>query len=292
MATLQEERRVAQCDHCATRRRYSADGQHIQYGMLGIAAFKNQTIGCAIALSAMLGIASPTMAGDSLAAAPLPASDWAGHWLVRARATYLIMGSDVDKAYVDPPGPFFPLTGGVLPGGGADVSNQLIPELDFSYFVTNNYALEVICCVTKHKVDATGVLGDTINAVTGTGRELVDTWAIPATILLQFHMPMGAFKPYVGAGPTYAIFVGTEVGSGLAPVVSSVKVEDTWGVTGQFGADISMGGNWLLNLDAKYMFLEPDVFWRGKGILAGRSLVADNLQLDPWIVSVGLGYKF
>jgi outer membrane protein W len=26
--------------------------------------------------------------------------------------------------------------------------------------------------------------------------------------------------------------------------------------------------------------------------LAGRSLVADNLKLDPWILSVGLGYKF
>lgn len=242
----------------------------------------------------MLGLSSPAAAGDSLMAepAPAPASDWAGHFLVRLRASYLIMEGDVDKAYVNPPGPFFPLSGGVLPGHDTEVSNQLIPELDLSYFVSNNYALEVICCATKHTVDATGALGDTINAVTGTGRELAETWAIPATILLQFHMPMGAIKPYVGAGPTYAIFLDSEVGSGLAPVAKSVKVEDSWGVTGQVGVDIGVGGNWLLNLDAKYMFLEPDVSWRGKGILAGRSLVADNLKLDPWILSVGLGYKF
>jgi outer membrane protein len=241
----------------------------------------------------MLSISSPAAAGDSLTAAPAPAgAGWAGHFLVRARATYLDMEGDVDKAHIEPPGPFFPLSGGVLPGHDAEVSDQWIPELDFSYFVNDHIALEAICCATKHTVDATGVLGDTINAVTGTGREVAETWAIPATILLQFHIPMGAFKPYVGAGPTYAIFVDSQVGRGLQPVASSVKVDDTWGVTGQFGADIAVGGNWQLNLDAKYMFLEPDVYWKGKGILAGRSLVADNLKLDPWILSVGLGYKF
>jgi len=251
-------------------------------------------IGFALGLGVISSAGSPAMAGDSLQAPPPMASsdDWAGHFLVRARATYLIMEGDVDKAYINPAGPFFPLSGGVLPGHDASVTNQWIPELDFSYFLTNNFAVEAICCATKHTVDATGALGDTINAVTGTGREVASTWAIPATILFQFHIPMGAFKPYVGAGPTYAIFVDSQVGSGLAPVAKSVKIDDSWGVTGQFGADIAIGGNWQLNVDAKYMFLEPDVSWRGKGILAGRSLVVDNLKLDPWILSAGIGYKF
>lgn len=250
-------------------------------------AKSRKVISCAVAIAAMLGVVPPVAAAD-LGDTPLPTmaleDDWAGHWLVRARAAYLLMEGGIDRAH---------LSGGpTLPGTGVHVSNQLIPELDISYFVTNNIAVEVICCLTKHDVKATGALGATINGITGTGAQIADTWAIPATLLLQYHMPMQGWKPYVGAGPTYAWFVDEEVGAGLRPIASKVNVHDSWGFTLQAGADVPLGGNWLLNFDAKYMFLEPDVTWTGKGPLAGTNLIADNLHLDPWILSVGLGYKF
>jgi outer membrane protein len=235
--------------------------------------------------------------------APVVDASWANHWLVRVRASYLLMRDDVDKARIS--NSTFNLApviaNGVLVGTGADVTNQLIPELDISYFLTNNIAAEIICCATRHRVDATGALLNSINTAAGalgqlgTGTEIASTWAIPATVLLQYHFHMGnGLKPYVGAGPTYAIFVGEKVGSNLQGATSKVEVQNTWGFTVQAGTDIDMGGNWFLNLDAKYMYLQPDVTWTAKGALAGiaTSLIADDLRLDPWILSVGLGYKF
>lgn len=258
-----------------------------------------------MAIVAMIGGLSPAKAdGYSLKEQPAPATDaWANHWLVRARASFLVMRDDIDNAHLTAPINLPPanIVNGQLPGSGADITNQLIPELDVSYFLTNNIAVEVICCVTKHSVNATGALGNSINSAvaaltgTGAGTEVASAWALPATILFQYHHDMGGgFKPYVGAGPTYGIFVNEKVGAGLQPVTSKVEVQNTWGFTLQAGADVAMGGNWFLNLDAKYMYLQPDVTWTGKTgtALDGVSLIAEDLQLDPWILSVGLGYKF
>ena len=175
--------------------------------MSGIQATTNKeqlrvAVACAAAIGVMLSVGAPAMAGrlaDGARRRRLRAG-WAGHWLVRARATYLLMEGDVDKCLHRSGGPLLSSHGGVLPGDDADVTNQLIPELDISYFVNNNSALEAICCVTKHSVTATGALGDTINAVTGTGRELASTWAIPATILAAVSYADGRIQAVCRCG--------------------------------------------------------------------------------------------
>lgn len=250
----------------------------------------------AIAVGAVgfVGGAAADGYGSSIKDAPVAASeDWAGHWLVRLRATYLMMEDDIDRAFVTP-------AGVPIPGEEANVSNQLIPELDISYFLTNNLAVEVICCATKHDVHAEGALLANVSGAldafgySHTGTELASTWAVPATVLLQYHQDLGnGFKPYLGAGPTYSLFLGEDVGGLLSGAASKVRVENTLGFTLQAGTDIAIGNNLFLNFDVKKMFLTPDVKWTiNSGALAGQRLVAEELDLSPWIFSVGVGMKF
>src|SRR5689334_17518607 len=39
-----------------------------------------------------------------------------------------------------------------------NLGNAFVPEIDFSYFVTDNIALELIAATTRHKVDAHGAI--------------------------------------------------------------------------------------------------------------------------------------
>lgn len=40
-------------------------------------------------------------------------------------------------------------------GGGANISNSFVPEVDFSYFFAKNFSAELILATTRHKVNTT-----------------------------------------------------------------------------------------------------------------------------------------
>lgn len=48
---------------------------------------------------------------------------------------------------------------------------------------------------------------------------------------------------------------------------------------------MSLGGGWYLNADVKKTFIETDASWQGTAIAA-------NVEIDPWIYSIGVGYRF
>lgn len=164
-----------------------------------------------------------------------------------------------------------------LIGGKVDASNSWTAEVDFSYFFTDNIAAELIAATTKHKMSVKGSTGGDVG--------LGDVWLLPPTLTLQYHfMPKSAFSPYIGAGATYAVFYNEKVGAGL----SSVNYDNAWGVALQAGFDYALGGNWFLNADVKKIFLNTDVTVRTN---AGATIKADT-DLDPWVVGLGVGFKF
>jgi outer membrane protein len=167
--------------------------------------------------------------------------------------------------------------GGAPIAGDAEASTEVIPAATLSYFLTKNVAVELFCCFSKHEVDGKGALA-------GLG-EVADTWVFPPAVTLQYHFDgLGAFKPYVGAGFQYIYAFYEGVGDN-ALGATGVKVDDAIGLTLQAGIDISMGGGWYLNADVKKTWIEHEVSWTGTGVTA-------DLELDPWIVSAGLGYRF
>lgn len=151
-----------------------------------------------------------------------------------------------------------------------ELDNEFIPTATLTYFFNNNLAVELFCCFAK------------LDAELG-GANVADFWVFPPALTLQYHFDsMGGLKPYVGAGIQY-IAPFSEKGKGPLTGVD-VEVDDALGFTLQAGIDIEMGQGWYLNADVKKTWIEHTVS-------VGGAEVAD-LGIDPWIFSVGLGYRF
>lgn len=171
----------------------------------------------------------------------------------------------------------------VIPGADADVSTEVIPALTLSYFLSNNLAVELFCCFAKHEIDGAGSITNL--------NEIADTWIFPPALTLQYHFTgMGSWKPYVGAGVQYINFFDTGTGDNVLGA-TSVDIDDAWGFTLQAGIDVSLGNGWSLNADVKKTWLDTQVTWHNNAALGGLNVVGDA-DLDPWIFSAGLGYRF
>jgi len=177
-------------------------------------------------------------------------------WMVRVRAVDLLWANGQ--------------SGSVVQGANVKAKDQIIPELDVSYFFTKNIAAELVLTYPQSiQIDAGGNKLGTIKA-------------LPPSLLLQYHFTdFGAFKPYVGAGVNYTIFSSRNNLSGGAYSVDS----SSFGAVGQVGMDYMFDKNWGLNVDLKYATMSTNVT-DSAGANVGK------LTLNPWMPAVGVAYKF
>jgi len=162
--------------------------------------------------------------------------------------------------------------------GTAHESNNVVPELDGTYFFTPNLSAELIAAVTYHNVKDVGSIAGTV--------PLGSVRLLPPTLTAQWHfLPQSAINPYVGAGINYTFFYGVK--GSTSPIVYSTHYSDNVGGALQVGADVHLTGNWYFNVDVKKLFLETDVTL---GTAVGQ--VKAKASLDPWIFGTGFGYRF
>jgi outer membrane protein len=215
--------------------------------------------------------------------APMLAKAEAGDWVVRARAVNVSpnedsrLGQTVNKNVA-------PV---MSPGAELSVDNNIIPELDISYYITKNIAAELILALgTKHDVS---IKSDALSYVGN--QNLGSINALPPTLTLQWHFnPDQTFDPYVGAGVNYTKMLDRNLRfSSGALAGSKIKIEnDSWGYALQAGLDINLKDGWLLNADVKYVTISTDV----KANVAGTWTKIDSLDIDPWVIGFGIGRKF
>lgn len=184
----------------------------------------------------------------------------AGDWLVRARAIYVTPDESADISI----------------GGKPAIDNSVMPELDFSYFFTDNIAVELILAVTPHDVGAVGTdIGDV---------DAGDVTLLPPTLTLQYHfMPKEKMSPYIGVGVNYTKFFDADVPSG--GVITDIDYDSSFGLALQAGIDYAINDRWLINVDVKKIWINTDV-----SINAGA--VTADVDIDPWIFGFGVGYRF
>jgi outer membrane protein len=181
-------------------------------------------------------------------------------WLVRVRA--LALAPDASSS----------ITG---IGGSVDADNDYVPELDITYSFNKNWAAELILAPTRHDMRDNGSpLGNV---------DLGRVSLLSPILTLQYHLfPERSFRPYVGAGVNYTTFYDEAAAGGA---VTAIDYEDNFGWALQVGFDAAIDEHWALNFDLKKVFLNTDVSLNGGAILA-------DVDLDPWIFSVGIGYRF
>ncbi|MGM0454403.1 MAG: OmpW/AlkL family protein, partial [Thermodesulfobacteriota bacterium] len=114
--------------------------------------------------------------------------------------------------------------------------------------------------------------------------DLGDVWVIPPTLTLQYHfLPDEKFRPYIGAGVNYTIF--TDPNKGVT--VNDTDYDNSFGYALQVGADIGLTEKFFLNFDLKKLYLETDADVKALG-----TTVSTDVDIDPWLVGAGIGYRF
>ena len=220
----------------------------------------------AAALAAMLGIAA--------IASPAAAEDGQGKLQIKLLRTAVLPDGNISDVNVDIVG--LPVT--TQPAA----SDNVVPTVAIEYFFTDNVSLETICCLSQHDVDGTTGLP---------GAELVsDAQVIPATFTLKYHFNAGGIKPYLGAGATYFLWIKDKPGAATIPLgVTDTDLSDEFGLVLQGGVDIPINDSGLgLSLDAKKYFVGTTARWYAGNTLA----IETEHELDPWVLSAGLAWRF
>lgn len=173
-----------------------------------------------------------------------------------------------------------------LPAGtDTAASDNWVPTVAIEYFLADSVSVETICCLTSHHVDGAG-------AIEGVDNLIDDILILPATVTLKYHLNAGPAKPYVGAGPAWFLVLESKVGAGGAAALgaASAQVKSKVGFALQAGLDIPVGTSGLgVSLDAKRYFVRPTARFSDA---AGATLLETRHELDPWVVSAGLSYRF
>ncbi len=230
-----------------------------------------------------------TMLALAVAAAFSPQFVFAeeGDWVVRLRAVNVSPNEDsrLGKTVNN-----LGLGNLMTPSSELKVDSNTIPELDISYYFTKHLAAELILALgTKHDVkvsgDSAGVIGN---------QNLGEVNLLPPTLTLQWHFnPDQTFDPYVGVGVNYTRMLDRNLKfkSG-ATAGEKIKIEsDSWGMAFQAGVDINLKDGWLLNADVKYIKIDTDVKWKGP-LSGGQWTKIDSLDINPWVVGIGIGKRF
>lgn len=154
----------------------------------------------------------------------------------------------------------------------AYATSDVEPELDVSYFFTDNIAVEAIAGWTRHAVK-----GNPGSLDAGTVRLL------PPTITGQYHFfTKSRISPYIGAGWNYT-FIFDERGGALG----DNKFGNATGPALQAGVDIALTGGLSLNLDVK------KIWWvSGSDFTLANGADKGTANLDPLLVGIGVGYRF
>jgi outer membrane protein len=107
-----------------------------------------------------------------------------------------------------------------------------------------------------------------------------------------FLKPKSRFQPYVGLGLNYTRFYNEKLSSSAVADFnggSDLEMKDSIGLTVQAGIDYKIGSNFVLNAAVWRMGMSSTVRWKGDN---GGTRYKADVDIDPWVYSVGVGYIF
>ncbi|AQZ93833.1 OmpW family protein [Halopseudomonas phragmitis] len=214
----------------------------------------------------------------ALLAASVAQAHQAGDIIVRAGA--IVVDPREDSSGIK--------TGGANLGGKATLNKDTQLGLNFAYMLTDQFAVELLAATPfKHEVGVAGSPAglDALNGKLGTIKHL------PPTLSALWY-PLqnnSAFQPYVGAGVNFTWFFDEEVGSeAKGKGFRGLSLDNSWGWAAQIGADYMLTENLMVNAQVRYI----DISTTGYTHLDGVGRLKVDVDVDPFVYMVGLGYKF
>lgn len=207
------------------------------------------------------------LGGLSLLAAPASAYQ-AGDFIVRAGAAGVLPTGDG--------------THPAASGPNVEADDGWSLGLTATWMATNNIGVGVLAAWPfEHDIETKGGLA-------GTG-DAADTKHLPPTVTMQYHFnTTSKLHPYIGAGINYTNFFSEDTNPAGALSGGSIKLDDSWGLALEVGADYELQNNWLVSAQVWYIDIDTDATVSGLGALDA----SFNVEIDPWVVMIGVGKKF
>ncbi|MEH6528778.1 MAG: OmpW family outer membrane protein [Porticoccus sp.] len=221
---------------------------------------------------------STVLAGSLLLGAASVTAYEAGDFIVRAGAANVDPNDDSDA---------LELNGTALAGTEAEVDDDTQLGLTFTYMLTNHIGVGLLAA-TPFEHDLKADMGGGVKYDAGSAKQL------PPTVTLQYFPMDGAskFQPYVGVGVNYTKFFDEDVDSELENALGldggDLELDDSWGWAAQAGFDYAIDEHWLLNASVWYIDLQTDAKFKFDQPV----VVEADVDVDPWVYMIGIGYKF
>lgn len=157
---------------------------------------------------------------------------------------------------------------GQLSVGDISVNSHFDPSVSVGYFFSPNWALDVLLALPfEHEFSINGTKAGS-------------TAQLPPTLTLQYHFLPGAkVQPYVGVGANLTLFMDEQLRSG-----NELKLDPSVGLAAQVGVDIPLNANWRVGLDARYIDIDSKASVDGVDV--------GTVEVDPYVLSINLGYRF
>jgi len=155
-----------------------------------------------------------------------------------------------------------------------------------SYMLTDHISIDApLSLPFKHDINGAG-------AIAGVGK-IGEVRALPITLLGQYRFmeATSAFRPYLGAGITYAKFYKARSTAALSALTggtpsdpTTISVKSKFAATLQLGAAYALTDRWFVEADLTHTFLKTRAT-----LSTGQTIDA---KLDPDSYSIAIGYRF
>lgn len=167
--------------------------------------------------------------------------------------------------------------------GALEVDDGYGLEIDATLLISELFTAEISAAVSRHELRLTEA-GACCGSADGG-----EVWILPITLLVRYHLPVyGPWDPYAGLGLTWAAPY-YDLASELEDVgVERLDLEGGVGFAAQIGVGYAIDARWRANLDLRHLGYSLDARVR----TAEGDLDPVPLDLEPWVLSLGLGYRF
>ena len=217
--------------------------------------------------------------------APLAHAHKAGDIIVRAGAATVDPKEDSSRISTA-------ATAGPVAGTSAGVDSNTQLGLAAAYMLTDHVGIELLAATPfSHGISVKGI-DAALGAPNGTfDGSFADIKHLPPTLSVQYY-PMSSeskVQPYVGAGINYTMFFDEDLtsrqkGNGF----SNLQLDDSIGLALQAGVDVMLTENLLFNAAVWY----ADIDTKATADHSTLGKVKVDVDIDPFVYMVGLGYKF
>lgn len=170
--------------------------------------------------------------------------------------------------------------------------------ITFTYMFSDNLGIGVLAATPfEHDLEAD------LNSIGASDVDAGSIKHLPPTVTLQYF-PLdnnSAFQPYIGVGINYTTFFQEDVDSELEGAVGGLvgdtvsgdlELDDSWGWAADAGFDYLLNDHWTLSAQVWYLDIDTEAEFTFTGPVSGTTRIEADVDIDPWVYMVSVGYKF